>query len=56
MSHYEQAERLVQFPAVNENGRNPHETLALTHAILALIDKLDEMPIMGFNVQSTEDA
>ena len=46
MNHKEVAEKMA------------HEmcyTGALVHAVLALVDRLVEMPVMGFNVREEED-
>lgn len=57
MDHYESAEHLLQ----SAQPRNPltcepyEHHLALAHAILALIDKLDETPLVALYLDEEDD-
>lgn len=43
MNHQDEAERLMEFGQWTE-------TKALTHAVLALVDTLKDLPVVGFQV------
>jgi hypothetical protein len=55
LNHYEQAEHYLRFPAYDPNNNSVHDVTALAHAILALIDKLDDMPVLGFHVREVDE-
>jgi hypothetical protein len=52
--HREYAEHLLTNPPVDEFGRHFPATI-LSHAILALIDKLDEVPLVAVVDEADDD-
>lgn len=55
MDHYSAAESELTNIFVDHNGNPVRHTAALTHAILALVDKLDEIPILSLCMDSGDE-
>lgn len=54
MSHYSEAERMVESPMFDSYGRPADAIPALTHAILALIERLED-PILTIGIDMGEE-
>ena len=55
MNHFEMAEQQLLSPYIDMNGHPVNEISALTHAILALVERLDVMPVMGLMGEEDEE-
>lgn len=55
MDHFGEAESKLETRYVDGYGRRTDQIDALTHAVLALVERLDCLPVMGIQLGELEE-
>lgn len=55
MDHFSEAEHLLENPRWDMHGKRINQIEALTHAVLALVEQLSFLPMLGVQVELEDD-